>query len=72
MSTFLRTEGAVNYFDFRCPSCGAEGEIGLDANDLGQFGCPERCGAGFVHYRANKVPAVRCVVRPVRASEEAP
>jgi len=62
---FLRTEDGVDYFDFNC-SCGAAGELGVATeNAMEPFGCPEGCGATYVRWRPDKIPALKCVVQPV-------
>lgn len=58
------TAGNERKYHFRCPACEEEGELGLDANETGTFGCPADCGATFVEYKSDKGWALRCVVRP--------
>lgn len=70
MTRYLRTEAGHHYFDFVCPGCGGEGELGLRTDDFKPFGCPEGCGATFVMWRPDKNPAIRCVVQPVFAKQE--
>ncbi len=40
------------YFDFVCPGCKSEGELGIDTTEgYKTFGCPAGCGATFLPYR---------------------
>lgn len=62
-----RRVGSITYFDFKCPGCGAEGELGIDTKEKGkgQVGCPEDCGARFILWRVGDVWKLTCVARPV-------
>jgi hypothetical protein len=62
-----RYEGTMVYFDFVCPGCKSEGELGIDTTEgYKTFGCPAGCGATFLPYRDRRQRWVlRCVVQPV-------
>ena len=48
----IRREDARIIFVFKCPGCGAEGELGIDSTEgYKPFGCPEGCGSMFVPYQ---------------------
>ena len=65
MIRFLRTQKERNVYDFRC-QCGAEGELGLAADQRTPFPCPEGCGRVYVQYRDHRGrPTIRCVVEPM-------
>jgi len=54
------------YFEFMCPACEAQGELGLDPSEgRGPVGCPEKCGAQFVLWKPDRKWVLRCVVQPV-------
>jgi hypothetical protein len=52
-------------YDFRCPTCGAEGELSMPEDMREPFGCPEGCGTTYVQYRAHTHLHLRCVAWPV-------
>lgn len=55
-------------FTFVCPGCGAEGELGIPRYLMYHVvDCPEGCGARFVPWKPNELPALRCVVCPMPA-----
>jgi hypothetical protein len=57
--------GTITYFDFKCPGCEAEGNLGIDIKDRGQVLCPEGCGASFILWRDGDVWKLTCVVKPM-------
>ena len=63
-----RRVGSITYFDFECPGCKAEGELGMDITEKGTIACPEGCGASFVLWQDGDVWKLTCMVCPV--SEE--
>ncbi|MFH1739143.1 MAG: hypothetical protein ABIH23_09050 [bacterium] len=57
-------EGSMIYFDFLCPGCGAQGELGIDAKDgMKPLGCPEGCGSTFVPWKPDNKWRLKCVVQ---------
>ena len=44
---FLAFRQGRNTFDFRCPSCRAEGELGVKPETT-TVECPNKCGARFM------------------------
>ena len=59
-----RREGSLVYFDFVCPGCGAEGDLGIDTKDgMTPFGCPEGCGSMFVPWNPGVKWELKCVVQ---------
>lgn len=66
-----KREGGMVYFEFSCPGCGAEGELGLDLNKDGHkpFGCPDGCGSTFVPWLpdAHGLYKLTCVVQRMSA-----
>lgn len=64
-----RSGEVKNVYDFRCPVCGASGELAVDARQV-DVHCPEyledvagSCAARFVQFTApgQTVPTLRCV-----------
>jgi hypothetical protein len=72
MTKFLRARHGFNIFEFFCVACEAEGEIEIRTNDRQPFPCPEGCGAVYIQWYADKIPALRCVVWPVFEEEAKP
>lgn len=67
-STFLETVGTGDVFFFVCEGCGEAGEITIPhAKGMGQFNCPEECGASYIRWNdpIKGQPALQCVVCPV-------
>jgi hypothetical protein len=60
-----RREELIVFFDFKCPACGAEGELGIDSTEgMHPFGCPENCGSTFIPWQPNGQQFVlKCVVQ---------
>jgi hypothetical protein len=46
---FLRREGRFNVFVFTCPTCGADGEVGVPKDSGRLFG--HGCGTLFIQQR---------------------
>lgn len=48
---FIGYRDGRNTFDFLCPVCESEGEIGVVPNERRLVQCPNECGALFVQRR---------------------
>jgi hypothetical protein len=59
-----RREGNMVFFDFICPGCDAQGELGLIPAEGPTVGCPEGCGSTFYLWQpSGGLYSLRCVVQ---------
>lgn len=68
--TEKRRAGTMVYFDFSCPGCEAEGELGIDTNEgMRMFMCPAECGSAFVPWQPTGTTwSLKCVVQRFEAA----
>jgi hypothetical protein len=60
-----RIHGYSTSFNYNCPVCGVEYEIGIPLEHAELFGCPNDCGARFtLLVRDGEYPQLVCVERP--------
>jgi hypothetical protein len=65
-----RNKGTQIFFDFKCPGCGAEGELGIKMGESGTISCPNGCGAIFLPWDDEGIYKLTCVVCPVFEYED--
>lgn len=66
MTQFIERIDGINYFNFKCESCKAEGRLGVRAAQQ-RVACPEGCGTEYIQW--DSPPKLKCVVMPVFKEE---
>lgn len=52
---FLNFRDGRNVYDFECPQCHAQGELGVSPEKIALVECPNKCGAQFMQRRTKSL-----------------